>query len=622
MSNRQQRLNESTRNHLVPTQPFQSYDDDVFAAMAAADGDPTMRLDIMSIWADPQQPRRAIPNSVRVYWSGDPAKVVDLLMHWQKVAEQKAGATIPVLEILNGQGEGLELESAHPHLAEFIDLTRLAQSIHREGLINPISVIRRGDSHVIESGERRWLAHHLLNHFMDEKYGKIPAIESKSGESVWRQARENTARRSLNAIGMARQLALLVMDLRAAKTDYNRFEDIVEGCDRIFYEQVSNAQLHSIPKGMGERVESAMGVKKKQVSDYRKLLRLTEDHEVNDILWLRGDEENWGLDPLVEIGKLPLDTLRRIVVDNPSFTFNDLIAETRKVWSPHLSQDSQPVGDSAKPTPPPKNQLLPGVIILRRLGDYWRIEDADYMNDEFLCVSPSGFSQRIKHADIAGIDNAKADLFKRTTKPEKQPANPPRQEAATPVDFEVGQRVIIDGNPNIRGTVANKSMGRYQVNLLSGGSRWFEKERLTPVVDVPDTEKPRPAHRREHFGAQGGNEPDDDDYTTPLAADEFEDEGDSVGDTPKPIDMQLVIQKLADMAALMDLPEQPILDDLAKLNRERLEVIIQDGGSDLLEQLTNGYYKAATDAVDKIGKYLHAYIDEIVAAGRKIIEES
>lgn len=394
-------------------------------------GKPT---DIMTVYADRQQPRRAIPPLISIHWDGSPDKVIDLFLHWQAVAEQKVGKTIPVIEILNGQSEGFEADTNHAHFVEFLALLQLAQSIHREGLINPITVIRRGDNHVIESGERRWLAHHLLNHFVDPKYGKVPAIESKGGESVWRQARENTARRALNAIGMARQLALLIMDLRAKETTYDLFDDIVIGCDRIFYAQVGNGQAHRIPKGMGERVESAMGVQRGQISDYRSLLCLTGmdgDNEVNDIIWLRADEENWGLDPLIQIGKLPLDTLRRIVVDNPDFTFNDLMEVVRYVRSPNISESQNPVGDGAKATPPPKNALIPGAIIRRNMGDYWLIEEAHYSGAAYLCRSPQGTQLQIAYNQIEAIDNTKRELFAAVTNPTPDPSPKGRGEEDT-----------------------------------------------------------------------------------------------------------------------------------------------------------------------------------------------
>jgi hypothetical protein len=86
-------------------------------------------------------------------------------------------------------------------------------------------------------------------------------------------------------------------------------------------------------------------------------------------------------------------------------------------------------------------------------------------------------------------------------------------------------------------------------------------------------------------------------------------------------DPRLIVQAVADIASILELPEHIILDDLAKLNTERLEAIMYDGGFGVLEQLTDGYYKAAKDAVEKIRRYVEAYIDEIVAAGREMTEE-
>lgn len=614
------RLDEQKSRSAVPHTELDS------ATMEAIDSvdDPTLRLSIMDIRADRTQPRQAMPSLISVNWNGNPQEVLDMLNRWRLIAEQRAGITIPVEDILYGRNEKtFELKTAHPYFTGYIELLTLAQSIHREGLSNPVNVIRNSGQYpyIIESGERRWLAHHILNHYVDAKYGRVKAVEGDVKESAWRQCSENNQRTNLNAIGKARQIAKLIMECRAGLTDYMSFEDIVVGCNRIFFAQVANGNLHKIPDGMSGRVQAALHMTRSTMSDYRSLLALTEDNEVNDILWMRADDEWWTQDDLLSFRKIPLNTLREIVL-REAFTLEDLKKEVGLFGIPNNPLSGS---DDMKPTPPPKNQLKKGVIILRRLGDYWRIEKVDYMNDEFLCVSPSGFGQRIKYSDIADIDNNKADLFKpkATTTPRKATSTPSRR-----ADYEVGQRVLIDGNRDIKGVVASrKSMGGYTINLMKGGSRWFGESRLTPIAEFSNSAaQPRGADTPTIKEERGASD-NESDYTTPDDDGEWEDEddkGDPVSKTPKPVDMQLVIQKLADIATLLDLPEQPILDDLAKLNRERLQAIIQDGGynHDLLEQLMNDYYKAVTDAVEKIRWWGHAYIDTIRAAGFEVLRDA
>lgn len=613
------RLDEQKSQSVVPQTEF---DAEMMEAIDSVD-DPTLRLNIMDIRADRKQPRQAMPSLISVNWNGNPEEVLDMLNRWRLIAEQRAGIIIPVEDILHGRNEKtFELKTAHPYFTGYIELLTLAQSIHREGLSNPVNVIRSGGTYpyLIESGERRWLAHHILYQFVDSKYGRVKAVEGDVRESVWRQCSENNQRTNLNAIGKARQIALLIMECRAGLTDYMPFDDIVVGCNRIFFAQVADGRYHPIPDGTTGRIQAALHMAKSTMSDYRSLLRLTEDNEVNDILWMRADDEWWTQDVLLSLKKIPLDNLREIVL-RETFTLEELKKEVERFGIPNSSSSHNSADDGTKATPPPKNQLKKGVIILRRLGDYWRIEEADYMNDEFLCVSPSGFGQRIAYKDIAGIDQGKADLFKRTSSPTG--TSTPRKEAATPVDFEVGQRVIIDGNRDIKGVVASrKSMGGYTVNLMKGGSRWFKESRLTPVDGFSNSvAQPRGAATptiKEESSALD-NETD---YTTPLEVDEFEDEGyEDDDESPKPIDTQAAVQKLADLAMLLDLEEAPLIEDLVNLTTERIRAIVTDFGIEALERHADSYRKAASNVLIKIKQHMDAEWDAALAYARQYAAE-
>lgn len=296
---------------------LQEVADEIYGA--SAPGITTARIvasavDIHSIWADRAQPRRAVPASLRLHWNGDPADVPDLLGKWYAVATELAGVELDIVAMLKGEGEGIASDNTHSLFADFVDLVRLAQSINRDGLMNPITVVESDNRWVIESGERRWLAYHLLAMYLGEAWGKIPAQKSDGRDYVWRQAAENTARRTLNAISMARQLALLIMAARDG-SDYFAFDEVVGAgdCDRRFYAQVADGNTHRIPRGMGERIQAAMGLGMEQLSQYRSLLRLTDDEEVNDALWVRADIENWPENTLRQIRTLTAVKVREVI---------------------------------------------------------------------------------------------------------------------------------------------------------------------------------------------------------------------------------------------------------------------------------------------------------------------
>jgi hypothetical protein len=251
---------------------------------------------ILDIWPDLRQPRRAVPTSVRGNWNGDPDELSGVLDHWRLMAEKESGKKIDVLKALNGFG-ALEVEDSNWAIyASYAKLVGLAFAIKHEGLTNPITIIRNGSMWQIETGERRWLAHHLLAQHIDEKrYGKIAAREV--AYDPFRQASENNARDGYNAIEMARQIALLIMesrkDLEGMK--YDKFEDMVYAgeCDRKFYAQVANGYIHKIPDGRGDKICNATGLSFHRISQYRRLLAPTEDDAINDQIWVDADANGW-----------------------------------------------------------------------------------------------------------------------------------------------------------------------------------------------------------------------------------------------------------------------------------------------------------------------------------------
>jgi hypothetical protein len=98
------------------------------------------------------------------------------------------------------------------------DLVNLAITIRDDGQVNPLTVVdvSQGVTRMfrIETGERRYWATWLLRSFIPgyESDGMIPCIIIPAERaSVFRQAKENTARTGLSAIAMARQVALLLL---------------------------------------------------------------------------------------------------------------------------------------------------------------------------------------------------------------------------------------------------------------------------------------------------------------------------------------------------------------------------------------------------------------------------
>lgn len=256
-------------------------------------------LPIAQILPDYAQPRRAIPSQVRQYWDGTTApEAFDVLFRrWIERAVEERGKPLDVDAYLRGGVTDRAPEkidddlSGKTHIGAYewslLKVIELAASIRRDGLTNPITVVARQDGYVIETGERRWLAYQLLNwHFGDsEDWTKIPA-RLMDKLSVWRQATENNNRADLNAIGRARQLALILMDLYTQQGEtFHPFEIFKN--EQAFYAQVADPLRYRVPYGKGELVLNAMGFEhKSSIKRYRDILTLPPD------LWRMADDYN------------------------------------------------------------------------------------------------------------------------------------------------------------------------------------------------------------------------------------------------------------------------------------------------------------------------------------------
>lgn len=262
-------------------------------------------VSIHDILPDPKQPRRQIPSIIRQQWDGYADTVAGMFGVWAAAFADESRRELKDIEAVIDQVlEGEEVSPAEVYQGEKNDPKRhwgviggalmavvnLAAEIRRDGLTNPITIVRLSNQFLIETGERRWLAFHLLNIFYPDStaWKRIPAREV-AASSVWRQASENTARAQLNAISMARQLAILLMDLYGNDRFEPYYEMVQSGqCDRAYYAQVSDGNVWRVPRGKGEQLVNAMGITNPvQLRQYRDLLRLPDE------VWMLADDLNW-----------------------------------------------------------------------------------------------------------------------------------------------------------------------------------------------------------------------------------------------------------------------------------------------------------------------------------------
>jgi ParB-like chromosome segregation protein Spo0J len=264
-------------------------------------------VSIFDIVPNAIQPRYAIPHVISDIYTIKSDNMVDIFTRWVEEVQLERKQEFDIQAYLLGdqtlRGEQAEApEEELPAISttsisnlekSLMKIVDLAASIRRDGLSNPVSLVRHDGFYEIETGERRWLAYHLLRWQFGEadiiteghkrNWSRIPSRIVKRVD-VWRQASENNARDNLNAISKARQLAVLLMDLHGWQNfaHYDEYED-----EQDFYAQVADGNQWRIPRGAGEKLLNAMGLSNAgQLRQYRALLRLPSDE------WRRGDDEN------------------------------------------------------------------------------------------------------------------------------------------------------------------------------------------------------------------------------------------------------------------------------------------------------------------------------------------
>jgi len=308
VNDRRKRIRENLFANMDKVSP-QALDQSIFGGGGLFDNvieDETISyLSLQQIHTDPIQPRRAIPSVIRRKWHGQAQDIAEMFDAWLYAVNDERKSDLDLDHYFAENADEEKITEAKPHSleADFIAVVNLAVSIRRDGLTNPITVAPHKDGYIIETGERRWLAFHLLDQLFsdvdDDQWQHIPArIVDKP--NVWRQANENNIRADLNAIDKARQFALLLMNLLEERGEkFLPVSQMPSGNHHLFYSQVADSTQYRIPRGKAQQIMNAMGLKNtRQLSYYRSLLRLSDE------AWQLADDYN-----------LPEHALRQCISD-------------------------------------------------------------------------------------------------------------------------------------------------------------------------------------------------------------------------------------------------------------------------------------------------------------------
>lgn len=240
------------------------------------------RILLEMVRPDPVQPRRVLPEALHFAFHNNrltPTQALRELVQTVQVAARQRGRPFSnVLELLpNPDDESEEDQNVKlsPEEQLLRDLVNLAITIRDDGQVNPLTVVdvSQGVTKLfrIETGERRYWATWLLRDFIAGYTGDgmIPCIVIPAERSsVFRQAKENTARSGLSAVAMARQAALLLLTV-------NGYEIPNYPVSNDFYRQALELR---IPREYSEAIYSAMGgMKRGYFSYYKSLLKLSDE---------------------------------------------------------------------------------------------------------------------------------------------------------------------------------------------------------------------------------------------------------------------------------------------------------------------------------------------------------
>ncbi len=242
------------------------------------------RLLLEMVRPDPVQPRRVLPEQLHFAFHSNrltPTQALKELVQLVQVAARQRGRPFNnVLELLpNPDDENDEEQVVHlsPEEQLLHDLVNLAVTIRDDGQVNPLTVVDVSQGVTqqfrIETGERRYWATWLLRDFISGYTGDgmIPCIIIPAERSsVFRQAKENTARAGLSSVAMARQAALLILTVHGCP-----IPDTAVTND--FYRQALELDLRG-KREYTEAILTAMGgIDKGHLYHYKMLLRLSDE---------------------------------------------------------------------------------------------------------------------------------------------------------------------------------------------------------------------------------------------------------------------------------------------------------------------------------------------------------
>jgi hypothetical protein len=260
---------------------------DLLGELPQVSRDNTIRVErilLELVRPDPVQPRRVLPESIHLRFHANhvtPTQALrELVQIVQIAARQRGRPFASVLELLPDSDDDRDdgpAVSLSPEEVLLRDLVNLAITIRDDGQVNPLTVVDASQGvtrlYRIETGERRYWATWLLRDFIPGYTGDgmIPCIVIPTNQSsVFRQAKENTARSGLTAVALARQAALLLLTVHG-------YEIPAYAVSNDFYRQALELDLRGKREYTDAVLNAMGGIQRAQFSHLKNLLRLSDE---------------------------------------------------------------------------------------------------------------------------------------------------------------------------------------------------------------------------------------------------------------------------------------------------------------------------------------------------------
>lgn len=450
----------------LPYQPETYEDDDIWDALDPMTEVTADEIPIMSIHADPTQPRRIIPSEIRDEWDGDPEKMPEFLQAWAEMLYD-SGNDIPIQKILVGQVEPYQYDTGESFVNKFIRLLVLASQIRGVGLNHRIGVRPQGNDHIIIHGERRWTAFHILNHFLPmeaEKFSNIPAkVAHVDAWTIAKMQAQENVREEPNAIGKARMYAKLLMVAYADDPEY-KFDSPhainSPTCDRPWYSQAKNLR---IPRGMGGEFETALGISTAQMRQYSKLLALVDDYKIDNTIWNLADDDDWAEKFLREIEQyLETDFIRECLY---RYHGNGIDSEEALREAIQSAKRGASLAKKKK-----QREENPYLNLWLELADGWvgRVTQQQ--------------GQRLTLEDIDGninIANTAHIIDKNVTPRSNKPDDDTNEKPEPEYKYDLTETVFYNGT--IPARIVTHKDGGYSILLWNGGTKSVSEDDLQPL---------------------------------------------------------------------------------------------------------------------------------------------